>query len=186
METEELPDFLKKGHLKKLPFKVPEGYFEHLPSQLSNRLELETKPELKEPEMEFKLNQTVPDGYFEQLPTLISNRLDKILDKKEPKIVPIGNSWKMWSIAASIAIVLISGLGLLWNNQQKNQSLDIALETTEIENYLLESPWNDQPELLSMLASQQTLPSSQDWVDQIKNEEIENQLEADDYELFTN
>jgi hypothetical protein len=85
------------------PYSVPQGYFE------SN---MEVLPLMYAPEpVVFGKPQpsySVPDGYFETLPQQL---LDRVKEKKQAKVVNIGQKWARFAVAAMIAgILTITGI----------------------------------------------------------------------------
>ncbi len=187
MKTEELPDFLKAERLRKLPFLVPEGYFNELSNSVSERLKLEQTSENEDFSLgSQEYNWQVPEGYFDTLPGKIWSRIDQEATQKETKVISLWGNWKVWSAAASVFVLLLAGLIFFLNPNKSIETENMALAPEEIERYLLETQWRVQPDVQIWLAGNDTQTPAADWIEEIDQETIEKQLENYDDELFTN
>lgn len=103
-------EFLSDPGLKKLPFKVEDGYFSELTEKIVNAAEA------SESDLNFNLHLKkspfkAPEGYFETLESKIHDRLNE--EPAEEKTISLfRQTWVRWSaVAASIAIILAFYLG---------------------------------------------------------------------------
>jgi|GEM_PF-1351917 len=188
METEKLPEILTKPILKKLPFQVPEGYFAGFSANLNERMNLEAEEEsdvFSKPEYE-GLNWSIPSGYFDTLPEMIGKRIDHETAQHATKIVSMWSRWKVLAAAASVLLLLFVGLDYFKTSEPNYSPENLALAGEDIEKYLLEANWQDQPQVQIWLAGQDAPLQNNEWLNEIDHETIENELENYDDELFTN
>lgn len=181
METEELPDLLKNEHLRKLPFRVPEGYFAQLETAIDQRIEPVEIPASAQDETLWQ----VPEGYFSKLEAEIGQKLDTELAKARPKVVPIWSQWTNWAAAASIALIVYFGYIALFQQKQVQTTIP-ELATQDIVQYLLDNPGYANTEMQNWLAVQNGQPQNEEWLEHIDNETLEIQLENYEDEIFEN
>lgn len=100
---------------KKMPFTAPEAaYFEGLNAQIFGKIN-----EAEAPQWSKNLPFEMPVGYFEHLPQQIIAKA-KSQDQKviiQPKRIPL---FRTVQLAASMALVVFVGLGILQMNQASN------------------------------------------------------------------
>jgi hypothetical protein len=181
METEELPELLKNEHLRQLPFRVPEGYFTQLISDIDKRIEPIEIPEwLKEDTV-----WQVPEGYFAQLEAEIGQKLDNEIAKENAKVVTIWSHWYNWVAAASVAIIVFFAIQATYQRTPVQPAIP-ELTAEDITQYLLENPRNFHPEMQSWLAAQDGNTLGQEWLEHIDYETLETQLENYDDEILAN
>jgi len=122
-ELEEIAPFLASLP-KKMPFAVPQGYFNENTEGLSEWVKEESLPEfLQSRQMPF----SVPDGYFENLASIILKKVSP----REAKVIPISSSrkWMQYAVAAMVAgVIAVSSVLYFGNN---NKPIDPASESYE-------------------------------------------------------
>ncbi|MCJ7465174.1 MAG: hypothetical protein MUO53_00600 [Maribacter sp.] len=116
-----------KKQTKNNSFKTPEGYFEEFTDKLMGRLseEKSTSTNLDIKKDGFK----VPEGYF-------ANLNEKILSQvaeQETKVVTLHRYRDYYSVAATVAAIVVLALGIIWNTSQA-VTFD-SLANSDIEYY---------------------------------------------------
>lgn len=129
------PDFLQTGN-RDLPFSTPPvSYFEELSANILAKISTEEHTE-SYTDWGREMPYHVPLHYFDQLPGSITKQ---VAGKPESKIrrIPL---FKTFQLAASIALIVFLGLGIILNNPRTNKAsteqMLSSLSQTEIENYI--------------------------------------------------
>jgi hypothetical protein len=116
-----------KKQTKNNSFKTPEGYFEEFTDKLMGRLSEEkstsTNLDIK------KDGFTVPKGYFESLNEKILSQIAE----QETKVVPLHRYRAYYSVAATVAAIVVLALGIVFNTS-KAVTFD-SLAKSDIEYY---------------------------------------------------
>ncbi|MES2479154.1 MAG: hypothetical protein V4561_08705 [Bacteroidota bacterium] len=157
-----------------MPFSSPHSsYFEGLSTQILSKVGDE-----REDSWNRNIPFEVPDAYFDTLPQQI---LAKVKEKEQketarPKRVPL---FRTVQLAASMALVVFIGLGVLQVNQHranKNNQLS-AIPNSEISAYVLANIDDFDTDLI--LNSMSSVNIGQELPANISKEEIKNYLEED-------
>lgn len=144
---------------KKNPFTVPDNYFDHFESDLLAQLKLENTTKSNPYE--------VPSGYFESFEESLQHKIQSKPNQRAV-IKPFRRTYANLAIAASLALFISIGFGILNRNTPQNFEMQLSkISDAEIENYLLEH----QNEFASDI---ETL--------NLNNEEELNKLEKDIFE----
>lgn len=98
---------------KRMPYQVPQDYFEELPSRIS----LHKKDRHMAPHI-------VPKGYFDNLPEQMLEKLKQEQDYQAPKAKRIDISWRSISLAAAAVIIILISIGVY--QAPKEQPLSVA------------------------------------------------------------
>lgn len=102
---------LLAGLSKKMPFDVPEGYFESATIPVPGLLD----------RLEKSNTYTVPEGYFDLFPELMLKRVQT--HDKGAKVISIGRSWMRYAAAAVVtAVIAVGG----WMYLQRDQVITPA------------------------------------------------------------
>lgn len=118
-----------KKENNKNDFKVPEGYFESLTSQI---LDKATQEDTALPKNDgFK----VPEGYMDTF----SEKIRQRLETEATGVLPIRSYRKHYYAVASLAAILILFIGLLWNGNHSFTYSDLA--RSDIEQYFDLNGW---------------------------------------------
>jgi hypothetical protein len=106
-------------------FKVPDGYFDALSSDIMKKIAKE--------DTSMPLNEgfKVPEGYFETLNTKILGQLENI--PVEAKVIPLKSYKKYYYTAASIAAVVLLFIMVQFNTDKTPSYSDLA--NSDIEHY---------------------------------------------------
>lgn len=121
----------------------------------------------------------IPKDYFEGLPDKI---LEKVNTEKKLKKTKYATLSLISTVAASIFLFWIF---LLHPQETKKSSAEIQLSETEVMQYLLYSGEISETELLELAAkSPEILTESDDILNEITDEYIEDELLDADIELF--
>ncbi len=121
----------------------------------------------------------IPKDYFEGLPDKI---LEKVNTEKKLKKTKYATLSLISTVAASIFLFWIF---LLHPQEAKKSSAEIQLSETEVMQYLLYSGEISETELLELAAkSPEILTESDDILNEITDEYIEDELLDADIELF--
>lgn len=161
---------------KAIPFTVPAGYFDELPSIVNSRIYIEStlgkgSNGLKVPEKYFEELSSrienniavenlkaispaggfaVPDGYFESLSERINHRLEPPVRSKTP-IRSIMTSWVGYAAAACITVMIAAGIYFNTDAYNFNEQLS-EIPEQEIINYLqVHSTAGDTPFIIENL-----------------------------------
>lgn len=121
---EDLIDKVKKSD----SFQVPDGYFSELPDKVMARIEVEEKVSQVLEKYRGGHSFSVPDGYFAALPDQVMARIgaaDKRRALFRRRLITV------LSVAASL--VLVVGIGLLWNNFQNNGTATETMTAIAVE-----------------------------------------------------
>ena len=110
---ENLIDKVKKSD----SFQVPDGYFDALPDQVMQRIEVEEKVAQAMEEYRDGHSFVVPDGYFAALPDKVMARIGAA-EKRQF----LFRRRLITAISVAASLVLVVGIGLLWNSFQNNGS----------------------------------------------------------------
>ena len=110
---ESLIDKVKKSD----SFQVPDGYFDALPDQVMQRIETEEKVAQVLEKYREGNSFSVPDGYFATLPDQV---MDRVRASESHRFLFRRRLITAVSVAASL--ILIVGIGLLWNNLQNGDA----------------------------------------------------------------
>lgn len=137
-EEEALPPILVKAG-KKMPYSLPEGYFENFSGNIPLLNKEEITPELLS-SLRNKPTYRVPEEYFQQFPAEVLRKTGR---KQEGKIIKMGASyWKKFAAAAVIIGLVITGAIYLTDNSANNippatmvSSLD-SFSADELGDYL--------------------------------------------------
>jgi hypothetical protein len=135
---------LLSGIDKKMPFGVPEGYFNELSATVAAHIAGGAQDDplssllagLKDKEV-----YQAPEGYFDELPDML---LAKVKHPAPAKIVSLSqkrNWWKYAAAAVMTGLILTGGWLKLYNSGNRAGTIDIAkslptVSDQEIENYL--------------------------------------------------
>ena len=123
-ELDEMSPFLASLP-KKMPFSLPDGYFNKTTEGLSEWVKEESLPAFLQSHKQ--MPYSVPDGYFEDLPGIILKKINP----GKAKVISISSSpkWMRYAVAAMIAgIITVSSILYFGNN---NQQIDPASESHE-------------------------------------------------------
>ena len=121
---ENLIDKVKKSD----SFQVPDGYFSELPDKVMTRIEAEEKVGQILEKYRNSHSFSVPDGYFAALPDQVMARIGAA-DKR--RMLFRRRLITVLSVAASL--VLVVGIGLLWNTSQNNGNAVDNMTATVVE-----------------------------------------------------
>lgn len=110
---ESLIDKVKKSD----SFQVPDGYFDALPDQVMQRIEAEEKVAQVLEKYRAGNSFSAPAGYFATLPDQV---MDRVRATESHRFLFRRRLITAVSVAASL--ILIVGIGLLWNNLQNDAS----------------------------------------------------------------
>lgn len=108
---ESLIDKVKKSD----SFQVPDGYFDSLPDQVMHRIETAEQVDHLLDGRPVGDSFPVPEGYFAALPDQV---MDRVRAGEKRRVLFRRRLITAVSVAASL--ILIVGIGLLWNNVQNN------------------------------------------------------------------
>ena len=108
---ESLIDKVKKSD----SFQVPDGYFDSLPDQVMHRIETAEQVEHLLDGRPVGDSFSAPEGYFAALPDQV---MDRIHASEQRRVLFRRRLITAVSVAASL--ILIVGIGLLWNNFQND------------------------------------------------------------------
>jgi hypothetical protein len=159
---------------KSMPFSGPHsGYFEGLSTQILRKVGGESEGRWNR-----NIPFEVPDAYFDTLPQQI---LAKVKEKEQnettrPKRIPL---FRTVQLAASMALVVFIGLGVLQVNQhraKKNNQLS-AIPNSEISAYVLANIDDFDTDLI--LNGMSSVNIGQELPANVSKEEIKNYLEED-------
>jgi hypothetical protein len=162
-----------KPNKPQLPFQVPDGYFERLTEDITQRAK--TSKESFNNSTPF----TVPSAYFDNLPNAI---LEKAKGKTRKTHYPI-----YWSVAASITLLIASSI---WYFQTNNtSSIDtlanvptmqlekyLALQNTADIEFLVENDQTIVPDSLAQVINQEALPLNNKEIDKVLDDNPELEL----------
>ena len=113
---------LLAGIGNKMPYRVPDGYWESLEERLQSVYRPEEVPtSLLQADLRQKSVFRVPDGYFERLPQAV---LQKV--QPEARVVSIWERSMLMRLAAAVVVVLLISTGVLYLLRQQNSSNPIA------------------------------------------------------------
>ena len=191
---ENLIDKVKKSD----SFQVPDGYFEALPDQVMQRIVAEDKVAQVLEKYRAGDSFSTPDGYFATLPDKV---MDRVRAAESRRFLFRRRLITAVSIAASL--ILIVGIGLLWNNLQQNEILQENLTATNVQTSTDSVPAAAQsnlPEntLAQVVPTEQTVsntpvkrkasPSQNDILEKKADDFVEQYAEEDldviDYEIL--
>lgn len=149
-----------KKENRKIDFKVPEGYFDSLTSQIMDIVTEEGKifPD--------KHGFSVPRGYMDGFPEKIFQRLQE----PETKLLPIRRPRKYYYYAASIAAALLLFFGILWSGKDDPTYSDLA--RTDIEEYFDLNGWGFSPYELAEILPVEQIDLSGILEQQLDNEKV--------------
>lgn len=146
---------------------IPFGYFEGLGHQILDRIHQEDK---EEPCWSKANPYLVPAGYFETSPTIILNNI-------KPAQVKRLSIYRTVQLAASIALIVFVGLGLLQLNQQNSNLAWDSISKSDIEQYVFENIDDfDTDIVLEGMSYDQIHPSSGATLEDLSAQEIEDYL----------
>lgn len=121
---EDLIDKVKKSD----SFQVPDGYFTELPDKVMARIEAEEKVAQVLEKYHNGASFSVPDGYFAALPDQVMARIGAA---EKSRLLFRRRLITAISVAASL--VLVFGIGLLWNNFQNNGTTTDTMTANAVE-----------------------------------------------------
>ena len=121
---EDLIDKVKKSD----SFQVPDGYFTELPDKVMARIEAEEKVAQVLEKYHNGPSFSVPDGYFAALPDQVMARIGAA---EKSRLLFRRRLITAISVAASL--VLVFGIGLLWNNFQNNGTTTDTMTANAVE-----------------------------------------------------
>jgi hypothetical protein len=113
---------LLAGIGNKMPYRVPDGYWESLEERLQSVYRPEEVPtSLLQADLRQKSVFRVPDGYFESLPQVV-------LQKVQPqnRVVSFWQRSMLMRLAAAVVVLLLISTGLLYLLRQQNTNNPIA------------------------------------------------------------
>ncbi len=117
---ENLIDKVKKSD----SFQVPDGYFSELPDKVMEKIAAEEKvAQLLEKHREGH-SFPVPDGYFENLPNQVMERIGETEKHRTLFLRRV-----ITSISVAASLILVVGIGLLWNTFQNKESANTMTAT---------------------------------------------------------
>jgi hypothetical protein len=167
--------FEKRPELQKLPYGVPEGYFESLAERIESQVKMKA--------LDVKLPFTTPDDYFETLSKQIENKIAV----PETRVI----KWKLtrWNYAAAAAASIILVLGIYFANPVK-KTLPVTgnyytegISTSEITRQLEQSDI-DEALLLKEIDPATLVASKRDQI-QLDEKEMNKILEETDINEIT-
>lgn len=112
------------------PYQVPDGYFNSLGNNLTNRINA-------------KQNKTydVPEGYFSKLPEAILNKAkqaDVETPKEKTKVIDLRVSWRNFKLSAAAIILLFLSVGAYqMMSSTPQQTATVANKLEEVPDKLL-------------------------------------------------
>lgn len=109
-------------------FQVPDGYFTELPDKVMARIEAEEKVAQVLEKYHNGPSFSVPDGYFAALPDQVMARIGAA---EKSRLLFRRRLITAISVAASL--VLVFGIGLLWNNFQNNGTTTDTMTANAVE-----------------------------------------------------
>ena len=114
--TEELQQLspLLAGISRKMPYSVPNGYFEQLGNEAPFLMQDEVLPQVLQ-NADKSMPYLVPNGYFENLPGIILSKVE--VKKPQAKLVSFSRSWMKYAVAAVIT-GLVATTGVLFFNSK--------------------------------------------------------------------
>ncbi len=98
-----------KKLIKNSDFKAPEGYFEGFTDKLMGRL-LEDESAFSNQDKN-KDGFTIPEAYFGTLNEKILSQINE----QNTKVIPLHSYRAYYSVAATVAAVIVLALGIFWN-----------------------------------------------------------------------
>lgn len=116
---ENLIDKVKKSD----SFQVPDGYFSELPDQVMERIAAEEKVAQILEKYRNGHSFPIPDGYFAELPDQVMARIEATEKRRG-----LFRRRIFTSISVAASLILVVGIGLLWNTSQ-NKGTDMATMT---------------------------------------------------------
>lgn len=113
-----------------VPFRGPApGYFEQFSTNLLQRIHDESEPEWSK-----KMPYQVPQGYFENFPKQMSSKVRRVAVSPDSRRVPL---FRAVRLAASIALILFTGLGIMNIHSRQSASAELAkVSEADIRNYV--------------------------------------------------
>ena len=191
---ENLIDKVKKSDA----FQVPDGYFDSLPEHVMQRIEAEEKVAQVLEKYRAGDSFSAPDGYFAALPDHV---MDRIRAAESRRFLFRRRLITVVSVAASL--ILIVGIGLLWNNLQNDaarvenltasnvapaaDSVPAAVQSNLPENTLAQAVPNEQT-VSTTPARRKIAPSQNDILEKKADEFVEQYADEDldviDYEIL--
>lgn len=159
---------------KSMPYSDPHsGYFEGLSAQILNKV-----GEEREDSWNRNIPFEVPSAYFDTLPQQILSKVkvNEQNEKTRPKRIPL---FRTVQLAASMALVVFIGLGILQINQRgvkKNNQLS-AIPSAEISAYVLANIDDFDTDLI--LNGMTSVNIGQELPANVSKEEIKNYIEED-------
>ena len=191
---ENLIDKVKKSDA----FQVPDGYFDSLPEHVMQRIEAEEKVAQVLEKYRAGDSFSAPDGYFAALPDHV---MDRIRAAESRRFLFRRRLITVVSVAASL--ILIVGIGLLWNNLQNDaarvenltasnvapaaDSVPAAVQSNLPENTLAQAVPNEQT-VSTTPARRKIAPSQNDILEKKADEFVEQYADEDldviDYDIL--
>ena len=96
-------------------FQVPDGYFDTLPDQVMQRIATEEKVAQVLEKYRAGNSFSAPDGYFATLPDQVMDRIHAAESRRF-----LFRRRLITAVSVAASLILIVGIGLLWNNVQND------------------------------------------------------------------
>lgn len=121
---ENLIDKVKKSD----SFQVPDGYFSELPDKVMARIATEKKVSQVLEKYRNGHSFPVPDGYFAKLPDQVMARIGETEKRRG-----LFRRRIFTSISVAASLILVVGIGLMWNASQNKGNDTATLTATSVE-----------------------------------------------------
>lgn len=191
---ENLIDKVKKSD----SFQVPDDYFSELPDQVMARIAAEEKVAQVLDKYRNGHSFPVPDGYFAELPDQVMARIEATEKRRG-----LFRRRIFTSISVAASLILVVGIGLLWNASQnkgtdmstmtatsveKTAPLPASAEMTLPENVLAQAVVPEQAPLSPAVSYKTTSQSKQDILEKKADDFVEKYTAEDmddiDYDIL--